>query len=76
VGLLYGVRTLDARDDFNNVPTTATRDGFDRERTIANGAFAAAGASVLAGVVLWLVLPRDRAASSRTGLFRSAPVRF
>lgn len=67
VGVIYGVRTLGARDDFDANPTTATRDAFYDNRLVANVGFFTAGAAAIVGGVIWVVAPRERASPVRSG---------
>jgi hypothetical protein len=71
VGVIYGLQTLGARNDFDETPTRATRDGFYRSRLIANAGFALAGVAAAVAVVVWVLAPRDRATTARRdGLFQ------
>lgn len=58
VAVVYGIRTIDAKDAFDASPTFETRDDFVRERAITNVAIGVAAVSVIAGGVLWLFAPR------------------
>ncbi|HVH45592.1 MAG TPA: hypothetical protein VM925_24730 [Labilithrix sp.] len=78
VATFYGLRTIDARDQFDAKPSIQTRDDFNSARLMTNVFVGVAAASAIVGVVLWIAAPgdpsKDRAQSAREAL--SGVVRF
>lgn len=66
-GGIAGVMTLSARSNFNSDPTEKGRDDFYRARTVTNVAWAVAGVTAAAGVLVW-TLDGPRGTSSRVGV--------
>jgi hypothetical protein len=69
----FAVRTVGAHDDFDRTPTTATRDGFYRERLATNVALGVTAVAVGVGVTLWVLAPREE---RRTGWLRPEGIVF
>ncbi len=68
---IFGVRTLDAQDDFNASPTNANADRFEQNRTFTNVLLGVTGAAVVVGAAIWIFTPKSKAASAF-----ATPLRF
>jgi hypothetical protein len=68
LGVVFGIETLQSRTDFDTAPTSATRDAFYKNRTIADVGIVGAGAGAAIGAVIWLTAPSPTAGGSRTSI--------
>lgn len=55
----FGLRTLDAKREFEATPTERNADAFDRSRLFTNVVLGAGVAAIVIGGVFWLVTPEN-----------------
>jgi hypothetical protein len=60
---VFGVFTLNAKDDYGATPTKKTQSAFYRNRLVTNVAITVAGALAVTGVILWRASRKPQAAS-------------